>query len=103
MMIQENSGLSRVEVTAAHSPLAFIYAFFTPTIAIDGQRYRRRWGTHSFDLSPGNHEISVSYPWIFSSECGKNTVQIALRAGETRQVIYRAGLIRYLPGKITVK
>ena len=91
-----------IEVTVAHSPLAFIYRVFTPTIEINGNKERRRWGVHLFTLSPGYHQVSVSYPWIFSPECGKNTVWVALEAGQIRKVHYRAGLIRYLPGKISV-
>jgi hypothetical protein len=100
--MQEVSELSRVEVEVSHSSLAFIYVFFTPTITINGERMRRPWGTHSFDLPPGNYEISVSYPWIFSRECGKNTVTFSLGPDETKRVAYCAGLIRYLPGKIRV-
>ena len=101
-MTNENSKSSRIEVTASHSPLAFIYRFFTPTIAINGQPYRRPWGTHSFDVSPGDYEVTVSYPWLFSSECGKNSVRFSLTVGETKKVSYCAGLIRYLPGNIKV-
>ena len=58
-------------MTAKHSPLAFIYGLFTPTIAINGQTHKRPWGTSSFDLAPGHYEVSVSYPWLFAPECGK--------------------------------
>jgi hypothetical protein len=98
----ENPGLARVEVTVAHSPLAFFYDLFMPPITISGQSHRRPWGTHFFEVPPGNHEISVSYPWLFSPECGKSTVRIALQPGETRRVTYTAGFVRYLPGKMTV-
>ena len=102
-MALNNSDLSRIEVTAAHPAIGYIYALFTPTITIDGIRHRRPWGTHSFDVSAGDHEVSVSYPWLFSSECGKSTVQVAVQLGETKKVVYRVGLIRYLPGKMTVE
>jgi hypothetical protein len=92
---------SSIEVTVTHSPVAFIYRFFTPTIQINGTKERRPWGVHRFSLSPGDYEISVSYPWLFSPECGKNSVCVRLEAGQARKVNYRAGLIRYLPGKIT--
>jgi hypothetical protein len=93
---------SRLEVTAGHSSLAFIYDFFKPTITINGQASKRPWGTSSFDLPPGNYEVSVSYPWLFASACGKNTVSFILQAGEIKTVSYHAGMIRYLPGKISV-
>ena len=93
---------SRLELTITHSPLAFIYRLFVPTVTINGTKERRPWGIHTIKLSPCDYDISVSYPWIFSKECGKNSVHISLGAGDTRKVKYRARLIRYLPGKITV-
>jgi hypothetical protein len=101
-MPQEPIQLSRLEVVVGHTPLGFIYEFFTPTITINGQANKRSWGTSSFDLPPGDYEVSVSYPWLFAPECGKNTVSFTLHPGETKRVSYRAGLIRYLPGKISV-
>jgi hypothetical protein len=91
-----------VEVAVTHSPLAFIYRFFTPTIEIAGTKERRPWGVHLFTLPPGTYCVAVSYPWLFAPECGKNSVWIALEPGQTRRVAYRAGLIRYVPGKISV-
>jgi hypothetical protein len=93
---------SSIEVTVTHSPLAFFYRLFTPTIEINGTKERRAWGVHLFTLPPGPYEISVSYPWLFSPECGKNTIKVALESGQAKKVNYRAGLIRYLPGKMTV-
>ena len=93
---------SRLEVTIAHDPLAFFYGLFTPTVAINGIRERRPWGTHQFDLDPGEYEVAISYPWIFSAECGKNTIRVRLLQGAVTRVRYRAGLIRYLPGSIAV-
>lgn len=90
-----------IDVAVTHAPLAFIYRLFTPTIEINGNRERRQWGKHSFLLPPGTYEVSVSYPWLFAPECGKNTVWVSLEAGQVRKVTYRAGLIRYVPGKIT--
>ena len=93
---------SRIEVTVTHSPLAFVYRLFKPTITINGRKEQKPWGVHSFDLAPGDYEVAVSYPWIFSPECGKNSIRVSLAPGEAKKVRYRAGLIRYLPGKITV-
>lgn len=102
-MSQTNTEMSRIDVLVTHSPFAFIYALFTPTITINNQYYRRKWGKHTFDLVPGNYEIAVSYPWLFSQECGRNSVNVSLQPGETKTITYCAGLIRYLPGKMTVK
>jgi hypothetical protein len=94
--------LSYIEVTVTHSPLAFIYNLFTPTIQIDDVKQRKPWGVHSYQLPPGDYEVSVSYPWLFSAECGKSTVRVHLEIGQTRKVTYYAGFIRYVPGKMSV-
>ena len=93
--------LSHVEVTIAHNRLAFLCEAFTPTVTIDGRKERRPWGTHSFSLPPGEHEVAVSYPWI-TEECGRNSVKFLLAAGETERVRYCARLIRFIPGTISV-
>jgi hypothetical protein len=102
MMEHGREQASAIEVTVAHSPLAVIYRLFTPTIEINGRKERRSWGRHRFQVPTGDYEISVSYPWLFSKECGKNTVRCRVEAGQVRQVKYRAGLIRYVPGRMTV-
>ncbi|MFI5349893.1 MAG: hypothetical protein ACHQ2Z_10135 [Elusimicrobiota bacterium] len=91
-----------IEVEIAHSPLAFFYGFFTPTVELNGRKERRSWGTHSFEVTPGDYEVAVSYPWFLSSECGKNSIRVAVGPGEMKKVRYCAGLIRYLPGRIGV-
>jgi len=102
-MTQDTLETVQLCVVVAHSPLAFIYKLFTPTVTINGRSYRRRWGTHFFDVPPGRYEVSISYPWLFTPECGKNTVQVEVLRDERKTVTYRAGLVRYLPGKMTVK
>ncbi len=91
-----------VEFKISHSPLAFIYIFFTPTVEINGKKQSLYWGAHRLEMPPGSYDISVSYPWLFSPECGKNTVHFDLKAEETKRVTYRAGLIRFVPGRMTV-
>jgi hypothetical protein len=89
-----------IEVEAAHTPLAFFYRFFTPTIELNGRKERRPWGTHTFEVAPGDYVVAVSYPWLLSPECGRNSISVAVGPGEVKKVRYCAGLIRYLPGKI---
>ena len=103
MTPDQASGQAQVFITVSHSPLAYIYALFTPTIAINGERHRRPWGTHRFSLPAGEYVVEISYPWVFSPECGKNSVRVTLQAGDTRKIVYKAGLIRYLPGKISAE
>jgi len=93
---------ARIIVNAGFFPLAYIYAFFTPTITINGYKESRPWGTYIYDVPVGDYEVAVSYPWLFAPECGRNQVRFSLRQGEIRTVTYEAGMIRFLPGKISV-
>jgi hypothetical protein len=102
MSSEQTPAASYVEVTMAHNPLAFFYRAFTPTIEINGRKERKPWGTHLFNLPPGDYEVAGSYPWILK-ECGKNSVRFTLAAGETKKVRYCARLIRFLPGAIRVE
>jgi hypothetical protein len=92
-----------LEVEIEHHPMAILYQFFKPTIEINGVKEKRKWGTHQFRLQPGNYLVSISYPWIFEPECGKNSVEFTITAGEKRKIKYRAPAIRYVPGKISIR
>jgi hypothetical protein len=91
-----------IEVVVKHPRFAFVYSWFKPTIEIDGQKYKRRWGTYEFTLPSGSHIVSASYPWFLAPECGKNSVTVDLGPSSKIRVEYVARYIRYLPGKITV-
>ena len=101
MTPEDEPRTASVEVTVTHNPFAVFYKLFTPTIDINGMKERRPWGIHRFLLAPGEYKIAVSYPWIIQ-ECGRNSLQLTLAAGETRKVRYSARLIRFLPGSIKV-
>jgi hypothetical protein len=90
----------RIDVDAGHAALAFFYNALMTNININEKSYQRPWGLHSFKAPAGNYEVSVSYPWILSPNCGKNTVSFTLESGDAIKVTYRAGMIRYLPGTI---
>jgi hypothetical protein len=91
-----------IELAVTYSKLDCIYHLFTPTVEINGVKERRPWGVHRFTLPPGTYDVSVSYPWILSPECGKNTARVELELGAVRKIKYCARLIRYIPGKIEV-
>jgi hypothetical protein len=94
--------MGTIEVTAAHSALAFIYALFRPNIEIDGKLEKRPWGTHAFEVTAGPHKVEVSYPWLFSPKCGRSSVEVNVAVGEIVRVRYKAPPVRYVPGMITV-
>jgi hypothetical protein len=91
-----------VEVTTSYSPLGVFYALVKTTIEIDDTFRRRPWGTHRFEVEPGEHTVAISFPWVFDRRCGRSRVTVTVRAGETTHIAYRIGPIRFLPGKITI-
>jgi len=78
----------------------FIYGMLQPTITINGRSQSYNWGTQFFDVPPGDYEVAVSYPWVFTPQCGKNSVRFRIGPGEVRRVHYTAGIIRFIAGTI---
>lgn len=97
------TAVGTIELTTSYSPLDFLYALVKTTIELDGEAERRPWGTHRFEVEPGEHTIAVSYPWLFDRRCGRSSVTVSVQAGATTHIEYRVGLIRFLPGKITTE
>jgi hypothetical protein len=69
-------------------------------IEVDGSLSKHDWGSYSFSVAPGTHEVAVSYPWLFMSRCGRRKVEVEVGSGESVRVAYRAHFLRYVPGKI---
>lgn len=90
-----------VEVTAKFFFFAFILFFITPNIEVDGTLYRRKWGTHFFELAPGHHRVEVSFPYLFRKRTGANSLEFDLTPGQVRRIRYRAPLIVFMKGRIT--
>jgi hypothetical protein len=91
-----------IRVTVTHSPLAFFYNLFEPTIRIGDMCLQRPWGTYEFPVPAGRHIVSISHPWLVA-QCGKNSVEVELRPGELLHVVYNARLACFLPGKMRVE
>jgi len=92
-----------IEVVASHPSAAFVYSAMKVNIELDGSLLKRDWGSHSFPVAPGTHEVAVSYPWLFMRRCGRRNVVVDVGSGETVRVSYHAHLIRYVPGKMTTE
>lgn len=89
-----------IEVVATHPAAAFFYSTMKANIEVDGNLSKHAWGSYRFTVSPGTHEVAVSYPWLFRSRCGRRNVEVEVGSGETVRVTYRARFLRYVPGKI---
>ena len=95
------TGTARLEIVTSHATLAYFYKALQPNVRLDDELHAAPWGTSYFDVAPGTHTVSISYPWLVQ-ECGRATVTVTLAPGETRRVRYHARMIRFVPGKISV-
>ena len=100
--MSEATSSAVIEVTASYPPFAALYGASAPTIQIDDDRYRRPWGVSTFRVPAGTHEVAVSYPYLFWRECGRRSVFVHVRAGDTRRVSYQPSAIRFIRGRIEV-
>ncbi|MBA7504184.1 hypothetical protein ES706_02809 [subsurface metagenome] len=99
-----------VAVKTGFLPLGFILFFCTPTIVVDGRAYRKRWGTHFFELEPGRHTIKIFFHYLFMAECGANSTDVIVEEGKTSRVkyymppwIFAKGSIKTEPPTITAR
>jgi len=77
-----------IRVTLRFFPLAFLLLFCTPVVVINGVTYRLSWGTHYFDLTPGQYHVKIFFPYLFLPECGANSVAFELHQGVVRTVSF---------------
>ena len=95
--------MGTIEITAEYPAIAFFYGLLKPNYEIDGKLEKRPWGTFSFPVAPGVHNVEVSYPWLFIRRAGKASVAVSVAEGQTVRVHYKASVVRYMPGTITVE
>ena len=81
-------GKTGVEVKTGFFPLAFFLFFCTPRIEIDETVHKKSWGTHFFEVSPGEHQITVYFPYLFKPRCGENSISVNVAAGGVTHVRY---------------
>lgn len=78
--------MTGIEVKAGFSPLAFLFFMCTPRIEIDGQAHKKSWGTHFFEVPPGNHKVTVYFGYLFKPRCGENSVSVNVAADRVAHV-----------------
>ncbi len=79
---------TRLEIKTEFFPLAWFLFFVTPTIEINGEKHKKKWGTTSFDLSPGEYKVKIYFPYIGRAECGANNISVSLSEGDQKRISY---------------
>ena len=77
-----------IEIKTGFFPLAFILFFCTPVIEINRQKNIKSWGTHFFDLTPGEYVVKIYFPYLFMPECGANQLKVSIVEGQTKRITY---------------
>ncbi len=90
-------------VRAKIFPLAFILLLFKINVWIDGIPSLQSWGDTFFPVPPGQHEVRVSFRYIFFSNLGENTMSVNVVPGQTTLVHYRSRWIVFLKGTMKVE
>ncbi len=91
-----------IEVRAKIFPIAIILYLLHPTVEIDGQVNRAKWGSQFFALAPGSHSLKLYYSYLFGP-ANKATVDVSVYAGQVLVVTYKTRWLVFLPGKIDVQ
>jgi len=77
-----------INVKLKFFPLAWFLFFCTPVVEINGQKNKRPWGKHYFELEPGIYNVKIYFPYIMKRECGANRVDVNLKEGQVRDVSF---------------
>ena len=67
---------------------------------IDGELMQRPWGTHSFQLAPGMHNVKVYFHYLFMSTCGLAQANVVVQPNCVHRIKYEMGILVFLPGTI---
>jgi hypothetical protein len=96
-MSQTTTGIS---VKTTFFFLSFILFFFSPTVVVDGNAQKVKWGEQFFPTGPGEHSVTIFFKYLFIKEAGRASTNVSVPQGQTVRITYRAPWIVFMPGKI---
>ncbi|MBC6466957.1 hypothetical protein HKK74_15815 [Actinomadura alba] len=79
-------------------PLAWIFMFIKPKIAINGHLFPGQWGRNVIPMPAGQHHVHVHVPYLIPSRIGPADLQVPLQQGQSVELEYRAPLFAFSPG-----
>jgi hypothetical protein len=92
---------SGIEVTGTHNPLQIFLYLVGLTVEIDGTAHRGPWReARSYPVSPGEHTVRVSFPYLGRARGGAETTVQVPTDGLVR-LRYRAPQVVTGSGKLT--
>ena len=91
---------SGIQVTTSFFPLSFFLYACTPRIVIDGEVMLRPWGTHSFQLTPGMHNVQVYFHYLLFAKCGFAQTNVVVQPHCVHRLKFEMGIFMFVPGKL---
>ena len=77
----------------------WLQALVFPVIEIDGERHKRYWGTHSFEVAPGRHTVRAWHRWFFFSQCHFSETRVDVSANSTVRLRWSTPMMVMSPGE----
>ncbi len=77
-----------IDVKTDFFPLAWFLFACTPVVEINGQKHSKKWGTHFFELAPGDYTLKIYFPYMMQPQCGANQLQVTVSEGTTTKISY---------------
>jgi hypothetical protein len=81
-------------------PLAILLLLFKTNVTIDGTTSVLKWGDHVFAVPPGQHDVQVSFRYLFSKRMGEATLTVEVAPGRTTTVLYRSPFLVFMGGSM---
>lgn len=91
-----------IEIRTSHIWFSVFQDLCSPVIEIDGESHKRSWGTHSFFVAPGQHEITAYHRWVFFSRAFESRVSVEVVDGVPLRLRWHTGWFVTSPGRWTV-
>ena len=91
---------SGIQVETSFFPLSFFLYACTPRIVIDGEVTQRPWGTHSFQLALGMHNVRIYFRYLFMGTCGAAQANVVVQPNCVHRLKYEMGIFMFAAGTI---
>jgi hypothetical protein len=89
-----------IQIETSFFPLSIFLYLCTPTIVIDGVAQRKPWGTHSFPVAGGMHDVRIFFRYLYMATCGAAAINVVVQPNCVHRIKYEMGLFMFSPGSI---
>jgi len=89
----DKPAVGKIRVTTKHQPMSVFQMLVKPVIEIDGERFKRWWGEHEFEVPVGAHTVKCYHRWFFFSKCHASEVDVKVLEGQTINLTWTTPLM----------